>query len=348
MVSGIVSAVDLFCGVGGLTHGLIKAGIPVNAGFDIDVSCEYPFEINNNTKFISSDISKMTADDVTKYFPEDQIKILAGCAPCQPFSSYTRRYVKKGKKTEDLRWSLLYSFARIIRGVEPDIVSMENVPLLEKHAPFSDLIRILEKMKYKFHYENVRCESYGVPQKRTRLVLLASKLGKIELIPPTHDSDNYVTVRESIGHLEKISAGESSESDPLHRAQKLSALNMKRIQKSIPGGTWHDWEDELICPCHKKKTGSSYESVYGRMSWDQPSPTITTQFFNYGSGRFGHPEQDRALSLREGANLQSFPDDYIFTNPSVPTTLKEIATHIGNAVPVKLGEAIGTSIKEHL
>jgi len=341
----MASAVDLFCGVGGLTHGLIKSGIPVNAGYDIDESCEYPYEINNNTRFISGDISKITAADVNRYFPEDHVKILVGCAPCQPFSAYTRRYEKKD---DDQRWSLLNSFARLIRGIEPDIVSMENVPLLEKHAPFAVLIRTLDRMKYKYSFQPVHCEAYGVPQKRTRLVLLASRLGKIELIPPTHEPDEYATTRDAIGQLEKIEAGEASETDHLHRAQKLSPLNKKRIRKSLPGRSWRDWDADLICPCHRKKTGSSYESVYGRMSWDQPSPTITTEFFNYGSGRFGHPEQDRALSLREGANLQSFPTDYIFANPNKPISFKECATHIGNAVPVRLGEIIGKSINEHL
>jgi DNA (cytosine-5)-methyltransferase 1 len=345
MISGIVSAVDLFCGVGGLTHGLIKAGIPVNAGFDIDDSCEYSFEINNNTRFVSSDISKIKVADVARYFPEHHIKILAGCAPCQPFSSYSFRY---GKRDGDQRWSLLSSFERMIRGIKPDIVSMENVPLLEKHKPYTDFIRTLDRMHYKYTKKIICCESYGVAQKRTRLVLLASRLGKIELIPKTHEPDNYFTVRDAIGHLEKIDAGESSKMDPIHRSQKLSSLNEKRIKKSIPGGTWRDWDDNMICPCHKKQTGMSYSSVYGRMSWDDPSPTITTQFYNYGSGRFGHPEQDRALSLREGANLQSFPDDYIFSDPIKPGTFVEIATHIGNAVPVKIGEMIGKSIKEHI
>jgi DNA (cytosine-5)-methyltransferase 1 len=346
MVSGFISAVDLFCGVGGLTNGLIKAGIPVNAGFDIDESCEYPYEMNNNTRFISADVSKIKSSDVARYFPEHHIKVLAGCAPCQPFSSYSFRYKKEGR---DKQWSLLYSFARIIEIIKPDIVSMENVVLLKKHKPFSDLTRDLERWGYKCTINEVPCEAYGVAQTRTRLVLLASRLGKkIELIPPTNEHDDYATVRDAIGNLEKIDAGECSEKDPIHRAQKLSPLNKKRIKKSVPGGTWRDWGKALRCKCHKKETGSSYPSVYGRMSWDEPSPTITTQFFNYGSGRFGHPEQDRALSLREGANLQSFPHDYIFSDPSNPATFKEIATHIGNAVPVRLGEIIGTSIKEAL
>jgi len=164
MKSTDISAVDLFCGVGGLTNGLMKSGISVNAGFDIDNSCEYQFEENNHTRFISADISKISAKDVARYYPDGHIKVLAGCAPCQPFSAYSQRY---DKKPDDLRWSLVESFARIIRGVKPDIVSMENVPLLERHAPFAALLRTLEKMKYEVNPQRVvHCESYGVPQKK--------------------------------------------------------------------------------------------------------------------------------------------------------------------------------------
>ena len=288
----------------------------------------------------------MTLD---RLFPDGHIKVLAGCAPCQPFSTYSFRY---GSNSEDHRWNLLKSFARIIRGVEPDVVSMENVPLLVRHQPFIYLLKILEKMKYQYDFRKVPCEVYGVPQKRTRLVLFASRMGKIDLIPPSHDPDDLITVRDSIGNLEKINAGECSVGDPIHKAQKLSPLNKKRIINSKPGGTWRDWDDQYICPCHKKKTGTSYDCVYGRMSWDLPSPTITTQFFNYGSGRFGHPEQDRAISLREGANLQSFPSDYIFVDPNDAVFFKETAIHIGNAVPVKArrsnrNEHQRTSVRNH-
>ena len=339
------SAVDLFCGVGGLTYGLIESGIPVNAGFDIDGSCRYAFERNNKTKFIQYDIGKLTSQDVAEQYPEDHIKILVGCAPCQPFSAYAQRYKDKVK---DQRWSLLYSFARIIRGIEPEIISMENVPLLTKYEPFVELLATLKKMRYNVAYHNIRCELYGVPQKRTRLVLLASRLGDIDIIPPTHEPGKFMTVRDAIGHLEKIKAGQSSKKDPLHRAQKLSELNKRRLLNSTPGGTWRDWDSDLICPCHTKESGSSYASVYGRMSWDEPSPTITTNYFNYGSGRFGHPEQTRALSLREGAILQSFPDDYEFIATKEPVHFKRIATHIGNAVPVRIGKIIGQSIVHHL
>jgi DNA (cytosine-5)-methyltransferase 1 len=134
----------------------------------------------------------------------------------------------------------------------------------------------------------------------------------------------------------------------MHSAASLSATNIKRIKSSKPGGTWRDWEDNLKLKCHQKKSGNTYLSIYGRMTWDAPSPTITTQFYGYGNGRFGHPEQDRALSLREGAILQSFPPDYELVDPKKKFKRREIGTHIGNAVPVELGRAIGTSMVKHI
>ena len=148
--------------------------------------------------------------------------------------------------------------------------------------------------------------------------------------------------------MPQIKDGESCKTDTLHRASKLSKINKKRIKKSVPGGTWKDWDEKLRLSCHKKSTGQGYRAVYGRMEWGKPSPTITTQFYGYGNGRFGHPEQNRALSMREGAILQSFPPDYKFIDVNHPQTNRQIGVHIGNAVPVKLGEAIGRSILDHL
>jgi len=139
------------------------------------------------------------------------------------------------------------------------------------------------------------------------------------------------------------------EFDKLHRTASLSEINLKRIKASVPGGTWKDWPEELRCACHKKDSGQTYTSVYGRMSWDKIGPTMTTQFFCYGTGRYGHPEQDRALSLREGALLQTFPRDYEFFPPDVTDyCMRDVARHIGNAVPVRLGEIIGESIRHHI
>ena len=177
---------------------------------------------------------------------------------------------------------------------------------------------------------------------------MASHLGEIKLIPPLYDSEHYPTVRQAIGNLSALKDGEQDANDLLHRACRLSSTNLKRIRQSTPGGTWRDWDEELQLECHKKESGKTYPSVYGRMSWDEPSPTITTQFYGYGNGRFGHPEQDRALSLREGAILQSFPPDYVFIDSDHPSNRREIGIHIGNAVPVELGRAIGISIQQHL
>jgi len=340
------AAVDLFCGIGGLTHGIERAGIQVVAGIDVDGTCQYAYEMNNNAQFINKGIEEVTSEEIETLYPEGHIRILMGCAPCQPFSNYSLRYNKNGKK--DDKWRLLYYFSDLIRDTQPQIVSMENVPQLSGEQVFNDFIENLEGLGYHVSWKIVNCADYGVPQTRKRLVLLGSLYGKIELIPPIYNSDTYRTVKEAIGSMRKISDGEIDQRDLLHRASKLSAKNKQRILQSIPGGTWKDWEEKLKLPCHKKESGKGYSSVYGRMEWDKPSPTITTQFYGYGNGRFGHPEQNRAISMREGAVLQSFPEDYDFIDPGHQQTSKQIGVHIGNAVPVELGYAIGTSIINHL
>lgn len=339
-----IAAIDLFCGIGGMTHGLIKAGIPVYAGVDINGRCKYAYVKNNRTLFINRDINDISGSTLKKLYPEKAIKVLVGCAPCQPFSSHTQ---KNENRKKDVRWKLLYSFMRLIKEIEPEIVSMENVPQIVKHKVFMDFVKELESLGYYVSWEIVYCPDYGIPQARKRLVLLASRLGKINLIPKTHTS-RHRTVRSIIEKLEPIDDGEASRKDPLHRAASLSPINKKRIRQSKPGGTWKDWDEELRSPCHNKKSGQTYSTVYGRMSWDELAPTITTQFFTYGTGRFGHPEQDRAISLREGALLQTFPKSYDILNPKEPYTNQELGIHIGNAVPVRLGVVIGKSIKRHV
>jgi DNA (cytosine-5)-methyltransferase 1 len=339
-----VAAVDLFCGVGGLSHGLIKTGIDVLAGIDVDGSCRFSYEKNNSARFIERDIGEVTGPEIKRFYPKRSIKVLAGCAPCQPFSTHTQKKIRREK---DPKWKMLYSFRRLIKEVKPDIVTMENVVQLSNQVVFEDFIRALERHYY-LSWKEVYCPDYGIPQVRKRLVLLASKLGPIELIPPTHLPSKYRTVRDAIGGLDPIEDGESNLKDALHRASKLSSRNKKRIQRSTPGGTWHDWDKRLRAPCHRKATGSTYVSVYSRMEWDKPSPTITTQFNGFGTGRFGHPEQDRAISIREGAMLQTFPKYYKLCDPEKEISFKRLGVHIGNAVPVKLGKIIGKSIIKHV
>lgn len=339
-----IKAIDLFCGIGGLTKGIENSGINVVLGIDSDVSCKYAYEKNTNSLFLNEPIESLDINALRKYYAGADIRLLMGCAPCQPFSNYSLRYNKNGMKDE--KWKLLSYFSNIVRELQPDIVSMENVPQLAKKQIFKDFVNNLKDCGYFVNYKIVNCMNYGVPQKRNRLVLLASKFGEINLIPATHK--NPITVKEAIGHLESISNGEQSKIDPLHRASKLSRINLKRIQQSVPGGTWEDWDYNLLLSCHQKDSGKGYKSVYGRMSWYEPSPTITTQFYGYGNGRFGHPTQNRAISLREGAILQSFPESYDFSLGSGKYNMRKIGTHIGNAVPVKLAEAIGYSILKHL
>ena len=338
-----VTVVDLFCGVGGLTCGLQKAGLNVVAGFDSDNTCKYAYEYNNKAQFINCDISKIDSSEINKYYNKDDIKILVGCAPCQTFSRQTNKYKDR---TKDEKWNLLKFYAKHIENIKPDIISMENVPELVNFDIFQYFIDVLKENKYHISYQIVDCSKYGLPQKRRRLVLLASKFGEIDLIRP-NKNQVYRTVETEIKDLPKLKNGEQSKADPLHRCAKLTDLNLKRIKQSIPGGTWQDWDEELLPNCYKKSSGQSYSAVYGRMKWDSPSPTMTTQFYVYGTGRFGHPEQDRGLSLREGALLQTFPKEYKFIEND-EYSLKIIGRHIGNAVPVDLGEVIGKSIQKHL
>lgn len=339
-----IGVIDLFCGIGGLTYGLQKAGIDVIAGIDLDGSCEYAYTQNNNSLFIQKSVSDIKGKELKNLYKAYDIRVLVGCAPCQPFSSH-QKDKKNRKKHKD--WNLLSEYARLILEVKPQIISMENVPELQKEQVFCDFIAILTDLKYHIAYQIVDASEYGVPQRRKRLILLASKLGKIQLIPPTH-LEKKISVRDAIYNLPRVSAGQICETDRMHYARKLSEMNLLRIKASVPGGTWRDWPEELRLPCHKSKTGETYASVYGRMRWDDVGPTITTQFTGFGTGRFGHPEQDRALTLREGAILQSFPSDYQFIENEDDFSGQALAKHIGNAVPPRLGEVIGESIIKHI
>jgi len=328
--------VDLFCGVGALSHGLKLAGLNIIAGYDVDARCKYAFEKNNRAKFHSRDVSKLTAKEIQGHFTGNGPSILAGCAPCQPFSTYKHRY------EEDPKWNLVTKFAELAVEVKPDFVTMENVPALLKYkdgSVFKEFSNLLSQAGYEISWSIAKCEQYGVPQKRRRLVVLASKSKKIYPLVPSHNVT--LSVRDAIGGLRKLDAGQTDTSDPLHSSSSLTEINLRRIRASKPGGTWRDWPEALRADCHRKPSGKTYPSVYARMSWDSPSPTMTTQCYGYGNGRFGHPEQDRAISLREAAILQSFPANYEFFPQGEKPSFVEVGRWIGNAVPVKLAEAIG-------
>lgn len=342
-----ISAIDLFCGAGGLTRGLLDAGLKVVAGVDVDKACQFPFEFNNEgARFVHRDLTDVESKEVAGLFHSERYRVLVGCAPCQPFSTYSRQYRRHSK---DKRWSLLRSFSRIAIAVRPDVISMENVTQIMQHDAYFEFVDALQSAGYWVSDPHVVFgPDYGLPQDRKRVIVFASLHGQIDVVPPTHSPCNYVTLAQAIGDLEPIIAGGASPRDRLHKSSSLSKVNLDRIKTSRPGGTWREWPRKLRLKCHKRPSGATYPSVYGRMEWDRPSPTLTTQFYGFGNGRFGHPEQHRALSLREGAILQGFPRDYQFVPPDEEVSFRNVGRMIGNAVPVALGKLVGLAIKQHL
>lgn len=338
----VVKVVDLFCGAGGLAYGLKSAGFDIAVGVDLDPICRHPFETNCGGEFVEKSVADLTKGDLDGWFEGADVRVLAGCAPCQPFSTYSQ-----SRKTPDARWELLRSFLKLSVNLQPEIVTMENVRGLATKPIWQEFVGSLEDASYHVAWGEVLCSDFGVPQSRKRLVLIASQFGPIE-VPSTESVTAPQTVRDAISALPPLEAGEAHADDALHVACRLSPMNLKRIKASKPGGTWRDWPEDLRAACHMKDTGETYPSVYGRMSWDETAPTMTTQCFGYGNGRFGHPEQNRAITLREAAILQSFPASYSFIPDDARLVFDKVGMLIGNAVPPKLGAAIGGKVSLHL
>lgn len=339
-----ICAIDLFCGVGGVTRGLLDAGIDVIAGFDIESSAKQAYEENNirpngeKARYIQKSVTELTKKDITDLIgsktkrKKDKTKfLLAGCAPCQPFSMKNK---KRGDKNDPRRTLIVY-FADLIAELEPDFVFMENVAGLEKFEPenFAYFLEVLSKRNYGVDKKIVNAVNYGVPQNRKRFVLLASKKGEVKIPQGEYDgvSKSYKTVGDTIKGLAPIEAGEEHPQIPNHKAASLLPINKQRLQYK----NRLEWPQELWLECHKRTSGHS--DTYGRMDWNRPAPTLTTKFFSVSTGRYGHPEQYRAISLREGALLQSFPENYIFFE----NRTEKVARQIGNAVPPKMAEAFG-------
>ena len=342
-----ISAVDLFCGAGGLTHGLLQAGIKVEAGIDIDEQARHAYEENNpGATFLCWDVERKRSSSIGKLFAPGKYRLLAGCAPCQPFSRLTNGM--QGHHS----LGLLDYFGRFVGAIEPELVTMENVPELADRGRevFDRFLQKLEDLEYEVDWDVVHCEYYGVPQSRKRLVLLASRLGEIQIPKGWYSTPSrWKTVAKTIGDLPPLESGEESPDDPLHVASQLSDLNLRRIRATPhDGGTRHSWPEELVLDCHKKESGKTYGSIYGRMWWDKPAPTMTTLCTGIGNGRFGHPEQDRSLTLREAALFQSFPMSYEFWPPDEKLNRKAVGRMIGNAVPPKLAKALGDQIQRHV
>lgn len=344
-----MKVIDFFSGCGGVSEGLRQAGFEITIGLDFDSKAATTYQANfPEALFFNVDIRKLDEKELVKKFrslnSDDEPVILVACAPCQPFSSQN-----KSKSEDDIRRTLLDETHRFIIELKPDYIFIENVPGLQKidkdkEGPYKRFIHFLNMRGYKFIEFIAKSEEYGVPQRRKRFVLLASKIGQLDIPAKTHGDglEPIKTVRDFIGSFPPIKAGEIHPDDPWHRCPTLNERNLERIKYTLEGGDRRNWPEHLINECHK--THSGHMDVYGRMSWDRPAPTLTTRCYSYSNGRFGHPDtnQHRAISVREASRLQTFPKDFIFKGSVV-----EASRQIGNAVPCEMAKQFGLAIQQH-
>lgn len=329
-------AIDLFAGSGAVSRGLRDAGFNVVGALDFDPKACATYEMNHEgVKLIRRDIRKVPAKTFAQF--KGEIDLLIVCAPCQPFSNRNRNRI-----TKDERVDLVLRSLKFIRALKPSFVLFENVPGLEKNKVFEKLCKELVRAGYHLKEpQKVDAADLGVPQRRVRMVLCAAL--KAEWLDGVFNGQvsQRVSVREAIGDLLEPSFKSDNLEDPLHYKRRHSDLNLERL-RHVPknGGSRISLPDHLVLACHKELSENQYPDCYGRMSWDQEAPTLTTGCTDFTRGRYVHPEQDRAITLREAARLQSFPDDYKFNGNA-----SEIATQIGNAVPPRMMQVIAERIK---
>jgi len=347
----MIKCVDFFCGCGGTSAGLMRAGIQIILGIDIDSDAVTTFKSNfPHVSFLKEDIRQLTVTDLKSHISRDEkdIWLFSACAPCQPFAQHSKQ-----SGVNDDRVNLLSEFVRFVDAFLPDLLFVENVPGLasraESFGPFNELLDFLVRRRYSIAHGEFNCWDFGVPQKRRRFALIGSQLGPISFPDRTHGpgtfNPEFSTVREWIGDLPAIQAGQRHHCVPNHQSASLSALNLERIRATPEGGGRRDWPESLQLECHRGDF-KGYSDVYGRMHWDTPASALTTRCISYSNGRFGHPSQNRAISAREAACLQTFPRSFEFTG-----SLSSIARQIGNAVPVlvaqRFGENFVTHVKSH-
>jgi len=337
-------AVDFFCGCGGMTFGLQQSGIEVVAGIDFNPECKETYEANNNcSKFIMADIKKLKVEYLEKESgieKNDDNMIFVGCSPCQYYS-----IINTNKEKSKHSKNLLIDFMKFVKYYNPGFVLVENVPgiLSNKESILKKFESALKDMNYEIKREIINMSYYGVPQSRKRFSLIASRVNK-NIMLPKQDSKQAL-LKDFIGKkngFEKIKAGHKDNTSFMHTTPSLSNINIKRLEKTPKnGGNRLAWKNdkELQLECFKGKD-NSFKDTFGRMWWNRPAPTITTKFFSISNGRFVHPEEDRAISLREGATLQTFPKSYIFKTTSTVIAAKLI----GNAVPPEYAKRLGKVI----
>lgn len=343
-----IKVFDFFSGCGGSSKGFEQAGLDLVFALDNDPDSKDTFKENMpGVHFELSDIEDFSVSQLTPFIESSKGHpiLFCGCAPCQPFTKQNTQ-----PKNAIQKRTLLGEFQKFVECYTPELVFVENVPGMQKvqgkNGPFLSFVQTLDELDYEFKFGVLASQDYGVPQVRRRLVLIASQLGKIAFPEKTHGpgtpNPNYSTVRKKIEHLPPIEAGETYPDDPIHRASNLSDTNLRRIKSLSEGQDRRNWPDELKLPCHSNGY-NGHTDVYGRMWWDEPASCLTTRCISLSNGRFGHPEQNRAISVREAALLQTFPEDYVFKGGIV-----SMARQIGNAVPVLLAKQFGENFKTHV
>lgn len=337
--------IDFFCGSGGMTAGLLRAGVKVRLGVDADPLCRETYEQNNGVPFECSDIRRLSYRLVQRALGDlnGRPVVFSACAPCQPFS--------KVRKTANTRYQdrgLMLEFLRFVLRFRPEYLICENVPQLwtsrSGERVIRKFLRSLQTAGYSTDHRIVNAADFGVPQHRLRLVILASRVVHDIRVPNGPTRKRRPTVRQAIGHLPRIPAGGRLTRPRNHWASALSPQNLRRI-RAVPknGGDLRSVPASLRPRSRKRFTkygNGGFFDVYGRMRWDAPAPTLTTRCNSYSNGRYGHPEQNRAISLREAAALQSFPASYVFYVGG----LNVGARLIGNAVPVRLAFHLASAV----
>lgn len=335
------TVIDLFSGAGGLSLGLSSAGFEIRAAVELDATSAASYSLNHRrTPVIRADIRRLTGPDLLKVagVKRGELGLLTGCPPCQGFSAL--RTKRRTSAEPDPRNDLVFEFLRLIRSIRPRSVLMENVPGLADDFRFSMFLSALSQTGYEFDYKILDAQNFGVPQRRKRLVLIALRDAQIPR-DWFRGTGHTVTVRQAIGQLPKPGCSGDLLHDLPERRQKSIMDRIRATPKN--GGGQRDVADELRCVCHKRSDG--YSDVYGRMEWDSISPTITSGCHNPSKGRFLHPEEDRAITLREAALLQTFPDSYRF---DLSRGKEHVAKQIGNAFPPRLISPIAHHLAESI
>ena len=336
--------VDFFCGAGGMTEGMKMAGMKVLAGIDIDEECKETYEANHpEAQFFLKDIKELSRTFLEKECGierNDDALVFIGCSPCQ-YWSILNTIRKPSIKTK----GLLDDFWRFVSYYKPGYVVIENVPGIKRREAESGLdkfCRRLEKKGYAIVADVLNAKNYGVPQSRKRFVLIASRVKQSICLPNPEKEAVLADFIGSRNGFPVLQSGHKNDNDFMNTVSALSEKNLRRLKLTPKnGGTREAWKDdpELQLATYIGKD-DSFRDVYGRLRWDKPASTITTRFNGISNGRFAHPEEDRGLSLREGAILQTFGKDYMFQCKG-PTAASKL---IGNAVPPQLAYRIAKCI----